>query len=171
MLSHFSLVWLFVTLWTIACQASLSMRFSRQEYWSGYHFLLQGIFPTQGLNLRLNWTLNLEPWLNLDWIELALAGRFFTTSATCKLQMYHVCVLCPTVCDPMDCNLSSSSVHGISQARILEWLAISSSRESSWPRDGTHVSCGSCIAGRFSFCCCCPRFIANISHCVFFKIN
>ena len=122
MLSHFSLVWLFVTLWTIACQASLSMRFSRQEYWSGYHFLLQGIFPTQGLNLRLNWTLNLEPWLNLDWIELALAGRFFTTSATCKLQMYHVCVLCPTVCDPMDCNLSSSSVHGISQVRILEWL-------------------------------------------------
>ena len=37
-------------LWTLACQAPLSMRFSRQEYWSGFHFLLQGIFPTQESN-------------------------------------------------------------------------------------------------------------------------
>ena len=41
---------LFVTLWTVAHQASLSMGFSRQEYWSGLPFLLQGIFPTQALN-------------------------------------------------------------------------------------------------------------------------
>ena len=44
------------------------------------------------------------------------------------------------VCDPMDCSLQGSSVHGILQARILGWAAISSSRESSWPRDQTHVS-------------------------------
>ena len=37
--------------------------------------------------------------------------------------------LCPTLCDPMDCNLPDSSVPEISQARILEWVAISSSRE------------------------------------------
>ena len=37
----------------MACQAPLSMGFSRQEYWSGLHFLLQGIFPTQGSNLCL----------------------------------------------------------------------------------------------------------------------
>ena len=43
----------FVTLWTIACQASLSMGFSRQEYEEGRHFLLQGIFPTQGSNPSL----------------------------------------------------------------------------------------------------------------------
>ena len=43
--------------------------------------------------------------------------------------------------DPMDYSLQDSSVHGILQARILEWVAISSSRESSWPRDQTHVSC------------------------------
>ena len=42
-----------------------------------------------------------------------------------------------------------SSIHGISQARILEWVAISSSRQSSWPGDWTHVSSVSCIAGGF----------------------
>ena len=43
-------VQLFATPWTIARQAPLSMGFSRQEYWHDCHFLLQGIFPTQGLN-------------------------------------------------------------------------------------------------------------------------
>ena len=49
--------------------------------------------------------------------------------------------------DPMDCNPSGFSVHGISQARILEWVAISFSRESLQPRDWT---CTSCLAGGFS---------------------
>ena len=48
---------------------------------------------------------------------------------------------CPTLCDPMDCSRPGSSVHGISQARILEWVTISFSRGSSWPRDWTHASC------------------------------
>ena len=52
---------------------------------------------------------------------------------------------CPTLCDLMDCSLPGSSVHGIFQARVLEWFAISSSRESSHPRDQTQVSC---IVGR-----------------------
>ena len=42
---------------------------------------------------------------------------------------------CPTFCDPMDCSLPGSSVHGIFQARVLEWVAISFSRGSSQPRD------------------------------------
>ena len=42
-----------VTPWIVACQAPLSLGFPRQEYWSGLHFLLQGIFPTQGLDLCL----------------------------------------------------------------------------------------------------------------------
>ena len=46
---------------------------------------------------------------------------------------------CPTICDPMDYSPPGSSVPGISQARILEWVAISFSRGSSWPRDWTHV--------------------------------
>ena len=56
-----------------------------------------------------------------------------------------VAKLCLTLCDPIDWSLPGSSVHGIVQARILEWGAISSSRGSSWPRDWTHVSC---LAGR-----------------------
>ena len=44
------------------------------------------------------------------------------------------------LCDPMDCSLPGSSVHGIFQARVLEWVAISLSRGSSWPRDRTRVS-------------------------------
>ena len=47
---------------------------------------------------------------------------------------------CPTLCDPMDCSLSGSSIHGIFQARVLEWIAISFSRGSSQPRNRTRVS-------------------------------
>ena len=47
---------------------------------------------------------------------------------------------CPTLCDPMDCSLLGSSIHGIFQARILEWVAISFSNGSSRPRDQTQVS-------------------------------
>ena len=53
---------------------------------------------------------------------------------------------CPILCDPMDCSPPDSSVHGILQARILEWVAIPFSRGSSWPRDWTQVSW---ITGRF----------------------
>ena len=51
---------------------------------------------------------------------------------------------CPTLCDPMDYSLPGSSVQGILQARILEWVAISSSRGSSQPRDQTYISYVSC---------------------------
>ena len=51
-----------------------------------------------------------------------------------------------TLCDPVGCSPPGSSVHGILQARIQEWVAISYSRGSSQPRDRTHVFC---IAGRF----------------------
>ena len=51
-----------------------------------------------------------------------------------------------TLCDPTDCSLPGSSVHGILQAKILEQVAIPFSRGPSWPRDGTQVSY---IAGKF----------------------
>ena len=47
----------------------------------------------------------------------------------------EVAQLCATICDPIDCSLPGSSVHGIFQAKVLEWVAISLSRGSSWPRD------------------------------------
>ena len=52
----------------------------------------------------------------------------------------EVAQLCPTLCNPMDHSLPGSSVHGIFQARVLEWAAISFSRGSSQPRDRTQVS-------------------------------
>ena len=56
---------------------------------------------------------------------------------------------CLTLCDPMDSSPPGSSVHGTFLARILEWVAISFSRASSWLRDQTCLSHISCIAGRF----------------------
>ena len=53
---------------------------------------------------------------------------------------------CPTLCDPMNCGLSGSSVYEILEVRLLEWVAISFFRESSRPGNQTWVSC---IAGRF----------------------
>ena len=65
------------------------------------------------------------------------------------LQLQFFCnflaQLCLTLCDPMDCSLPGSSLHGIFQARVLEWVAISFSRVSSQPRGQTQVSC---IPGR-----------------------
>ena len=67
----------------------------------------------------------------------------------CCTMLCLVAQLYLTLCDPMDCSPPASSVHGILQARILEWVAMPSSRESSQPRDCTQVSCGSRIAGSF----------------------
>ena len=65
----------------------------------------------------------------------------------CSL-VYLVAQLCLTLCDPVDCSLPGSSVHGLLQARILEWVAISFSRGPSQLRDWTHVFC---IVGRRFF--------------------
>ena len=69
MLSHFNYVQLFVTLWTVACQAPLSMGFSRQEYWSSLPCPPPEALPNPGT----------EP---MSLVSPALAGSLFTTSAT-----------------------------------------------------------------------------------------
>ena len=77
--------------------------------------------------------------------------------------VYSVTESCLTLCSPMDCSSPGSSVHGTLQARILEWVAMPSSRGSSQPKDWTQVSC---TAGKFFThwttweahphpCCCC----------------
>ena len=58
-----------------------------------------------------------------------------------------------TFCDSMDCSLPVSSVHGIFQAIILEWVAICCSRESSQPKDWTLISCVSCIGKQILYHC------------------
>ena len=83
-----------------AHQAPLSLGFSRQEYWSGCHFLLQCM----------------------------------------KLKSESVVAQpCPTLSDPMDCSLPGSSVHGIFQARVLEWGAIAFSARSHMPQQRVHM--------------------------------
>ena len=64
-----------------------------------------------------------------------------------QLQNMHAKSLqsCLTLCDLMDCSPPGSSIHGILQARILEWVAISSCRGSSQPENRTHVSYVSCV--------------------------
>ena len=59
--------------------------------------------------------------------------------------------LCLTLRNPMDCSLLSCSVRGIFQARILEQVAVSSSRGSSWPRDWTYVCFISCTSRKIFF--------------------
>ena len=243
-LSHFSSVWLFLTLWTVVCQAPLCLGFSRQEYWSGLPCPPPGDIPDPGVRPE-------------SLTSPALASRFFTTSATweapykdiqvyiytvelpfattwmdlegimrskisdteedryCRLPTWlsrkesicqcrrhrfdlwvrkmpcrkkwqltpvflpgkshgqrslvgynprnpkkmrqdsatgqHMCVHAKflqsrwPLCNPMDGSPPGSSVHGILQARILDWIATPFSRESSWPRDLTCVSYVSCI--------------------------
>ena len=58
---------------------------------------------------------------------------------------------CPTPYDPTEISLLDSSVHGIFPARIVEWVAISSSMGSSRPKDRTHLSCSSCFGRRILY--------------------
>ena len=110
----------------------------------GCQFLLQGIFLTQGLNPR--------PLCLLYWqvgsLPLAPPGKPIKSLRVCAL----VAQSCLTLCDPVDYSPPSSSVHGILQARILEWVAMPSSRGSSWLRDRTCVSWDSGITGGFLYC-------------------
>ena len=74
-------------------------------------------------------------------LQNAIAKQALKVSInTFCLKVSEVTQWCLTLCDPMDCSLPGSSVHGIFQARILEWGAISFSRRSSWPRGWTWVS-------------------------------
>ena len=88
--------------------------------------------------------------------RLAFNWRHCSIPNACLLieinkMLLHTCIICvctehaPTLCNPMDCSPPVSSVHYTLLARILEWIAISSSRGTSWPRDRTQTA----LAGRF----------------------
>ena len=86
-----------------------------------------------------------QPLLYLRQITVCLSPSHFCeivsrTKVCVCVCVYSVAQLCPTVCGYMDCNPLCSSVRGIFQARILDQVAISYSRESSQPRNQTHVS-------------------------------
>ena len=78
----------------------------------------------------------------MQWVRIHVAVTH-THAYACVLSCFsHVL----TLCDPVESSLLGSSVHGILQARLLEWAAMPSFRGSSQPRDRT---CGFCIAGGF----------------------
>ena len=76
---------------------------------------------------------------NVNILSHLLCYIFFICTYCCCYCLFTR--LCLTLCDPMDCSLAGSSVHKVSQASILEWVAIFFSRGSSQPRDQTHGSC------------------------------
>ena len=113
------------------------------------------IYPALGLlespgSLLILWIASHWFWLSMEWglgvfkfVDDSNAQWKF--DAWCVYEEREVTQLCLTLCDPMGYSLPGSSIHGIVQARVLEWVAISFSRESSRPRDWTQVSR---IAGR-----------------------
>ena len=102
-----------------ARKAPLSMEFSRQEHWSGVPFPTPGDLPNPGIEpMSLHW--------QADSLPLSHPIKLGNHAAAKSLQS------CPTLCDPMDCSLPGSSVHGIFQARVLEWGAIAFS-------EGNHI--------------------------------
>ena len=85
------------------------------------------------------------------WVWSCQDLRWYKGMNTFSLMCMHAKSLqsCLILCNPVDCSPPASSVQLILQARILEWIAISYSRQSSWPMDQICSSCGSCITGRF----------------------
>ena len=82
------------------------------------------------------------------WHSLNLMPKEFASrrDVRCEQKKMLVAQSCPILCNLVDCSTPGSSMHGISQARILEWVTISFSGGSSQPRSRSQVSC---IAGRF----------------------
>ena len=125
-----------MTPWTVAHQAPLFMEFSRQAYWSGLPFPSPEDFPTQGSNLALSHCRLILYQFTRDapYHELAQIYLVHQTFSLGNLKWenvkhlrikndyysVHSCLVtkpCPTLWDPVDCNLAGYSVHGISQAR------------------------------------------------------
>ena len=108
MLSCFSCVWLFVTLWTIARQAPLFMGFSKQEYWSGLPCPPPGDLPHLGIKPG-------------SLFSAALAGRFFTTSATWKVILTACRWQIPSDQTGRLLALKSGNVYDFSPGRFQAW--------------------------------------------------
>ena len=96
-------------------------------------------------------------WMTQDRARLQDSNKMKVFNNLCLKVTCHLCVCCVFIVllfvTPMDCSLPGSSVHGIFQARILEWVAISSSRGSSWLRDQTCVSYVSCAGRQILYHC------------------
>ena len=116
------------------------MRFSQQVYWGGLPFPPPVDHALSELSLL--WPVHLG-WPCATWLiaSLSYISPFSTTRQWPMKGKVLVTQSCPTMCKPTDGSPPGSAVHGILQARILEWVAIPFSRGSSQPRNWTQVSC------------------------------
>ena len=126
MLLHFSHIPIFVTSWTIAHQAPLSIGFSRQQYWSELSFPLPGESSKPRDLICISYLL----YWQVDFVSLAPPAAASAKS----LQS------CPTLCDTIDGSSPGSPVPRILQARTLEWVAISFSNSWKWKVKGKSLS-------------------------------
>ena len=110
--------------WTLEWGIGRTSREGDEEMGPGWHFSQQSRCWHEGATWFLLYSLKLYPSLQ------RICVKFLPS--------------CPTLCDRRDCSLPGSSVHGILQAKILQWVAMSSSRGSSWFWDRTHVCYVSC---------------------------
>ena len=124
------------------------MGFPRQEYWSGLPCPSPGDLPNPGIKLRSPvWKADsFTVWVTKE-VHIQNNAMYNSKHSVCVHVYVLVTQLCQTLCHPTDYSPPGSSVHGLSQARILEWVAIPSSRGYSQTRDQTLASC---TAGRFS---------------------
>ena len=99
-------------------------------------FFYLGAFTFSSLSLVLSDLIDIR----LGIVSFKFLVIVFTELFVCVYVLVLVAQSCPTLCDPMDHSPPGSPVHGILQARILEWVAISFSRGSSGSRDQTHIS-------------------------------
>ena len=118
-----SCVRLFATPWTVACQAPLSMKFPRQEYWSGLPFPSSWALPDPGIEPR-------SPAWQMDSLSLSQLGS--NTAYCLRCAVCLVTQSCLAFCDPVDCSPPGSSVHGDS------------------PGKNTGVGCHALLQGIFS---------------------
>ena len=120
-----SSAWLFTALWTVVCQAPLSMEFFQARILEWLPCPFQGIFPTQGVNPGLLHLLH-HRWILYHWATREALIYSAAAAAAKSLQS------CLTLCDPIDGSPPHSPVPGILQARTLEWVAISFSNAWKW---------------------------------------
>ena len=165
--SCFSLVWFFVTLWTVVHQAPLSMGFSREKYWSALPFPPLRSLPDSGIEpasfmspgstgkplLPLAHTcfsyhvfddfpFFIKPRIKCSGLNISSGLHFLLKAPMLCTAAAAAKSLqsCPTLCDPIDGGPPCSPVPGILQARTLEWVAISFFNAWKWKVKGKSLS-------------------------------
>ena len=113
-----------------------------QSFPASGSFQMSQFFTSGGWSVRVS----ASAWLAKNWVVII---RVLKTSFNTNTMLAKLFQSCPSLCNSMNHSPPDSFVHGILQARTLEWVATSSSKGNSQPRDWIHISCICCTAGRF----------------------